>query len=53
MLTHDRSGLMPYRQQDALALVIAGSVGMGFAEITERDRSVHGRDDLGQPDLIG
>jgi len=33
--------------------VIAGAVGVGLAEVACDDRSVDGRDDLGQGDLFG
>jgi hypothetical protein len=43
----------PHGQKDALALVVAGAVGMGFAEVPGRDGPVHRGDDLGQADLLG
>lgn len=53
VLAHVCARLIPDRQEDALALVVAGSVLMGLAEIAERDRTVDGRDDLGETDLGG
>ncbi len=46
------AGLVPDRQQHALALVVAGAVLVGLAEVAERDRAVDGRHDLRQPDLL-
>ena len=43
----------PYRQEDALSLVVARSVLVGLAEVARRDGPVDGRDDLGQRDLLG
>ena len=43
----------PDGQQDALALVVAGPVGVGLAEVAGGDRAVDGGDDLGQRDLLG
>ena len=47
------SHVRPNGEQDALALVVTGSVGVRLAEVTCGDRTVHGRDDLGQADLLG
>ena len=52
MVTHVLTGLFPDRQQDALSLVITGPVGMRFAEVAEGDRTVDGRDDLGQTNVV-
>ena len=49
--THHVAGLLPDREQHALALVVAGAVLVRLAEVAERDRTVDGRQDLGQPDL--
>ena len=38
----------PDGQQDALALVVAGAVGVGLAEVAGGDGAVDGGDDLGQ-----
>ena len=43
----------PDGQQDALALVVAGPVGMGLAEVPGGDGAVDGGDDLGQADVLG
>ena len=43
----------PHGQQDALALVVAGAVGVGLPEVAGGDGPVHGGDDLGQADLLG
>src|SRR5690606_36451286 len=50
---HRLAGLLPDREQHALPLVIAGAVLMRLAEVAERDRPVHRRQDLGQSDLLG
>ena len=43
----------PHGQQDALALVVAGPVLVGDAEVARHDGPVDGRDDLGERDLLG
>ena len=43
----------PDGQQDALAFVVAGPVGMGLAEVSGGDGAVDRRDDLGQADVLG
>ena len=45
--------LVPHREEHALALVVAGPVLVGLAEVADRDRTVDGGDDLGQADLLG
>ena len=50
---HVFAGLVPDAEQHALALVVAGAVLVRLAEVAEGDRSVDGRHDLGQPDLLG
>ena len=40
----------PHRQQHALALVVAGAVLVGLAEVAEGDRAVDGRHDLAEGD---
>lgn len=52
MLAHVIAGLLPDREQDALPLVIAGTVLMRLTEISEGDGTVDGGDDLAQPDLF-
>src|SRR5665213_4521860 len=42
---HVLADVGPHRQQDALALVVAGAVLMGDAEVARHDGSVHGRHD--------
>ncbi len=44
---------LPDREQYALALVIAGSVSVRFAEVAERDRTVNRREDLAQSNRLG
>jgi hypothetical protein len=53
VLAHVIAHVGPDPEQDALALVVTGTVLMGFAEITGGDWSVHGRDDFGQGDGFG
>ena len=43
----------PDGQEDALAFVVAGTIGMGLAEVSGRDGAVNSRDDLGQADVLG
>ena len=52
MMPHVFTGLFPDRQQDALTLVITRSVGMRLAEVAQSDRTVDGRDDLRESDLV-
>ncbi len=42
MATHDVAGVLPDGEQDALALVVARTVLVRFAEVPERDRTVDG-----------
>ena len=51
--SHGLAHLGPHRQQDALPLVVAGPAGVGLAEVAGHDGPVHGRDHLGQGDLLG
>ena len=51
VVAHVLAGLVPDREQHALALVVAGAVLVGLAEVAERDRAVDGRHDLRQADL--
>lgn len=51
MVAHVVPGLFPDGQEDALPLMVAGSVLVGFAEITESDGPVDGRDDLGETNV--
>src|SRR3954467_6307983 len=44
--------LSPHRQQHALALMVAGAVLMGLAEVAGDDGPVHGGDDLPERDLL-
>ena len=44
---------LPDREQYALALVIAGSISVWFAEVSERDWTVNRREDLAQSDRPG
>ena len=45
--------LGPDGEEHALALVVAGSAGVGLAEVAGHDGPVDRRDDLGQGDLLG
>ncbi len=42
----------PHREEDALAFVVTGAVLVGFAEISQRDRTIDGRHDLTEGDLV-
>jgi len=43
----------PDRKKDALTFVVAGAVGVRFAEVAGSDRTVDGSDDLGKLDVLG
>jgi hypothetical protein len=43
----------PYGQEDALAFVVARSVAVGLTEVAGHDRTVDGRHDLGEGDVLG
>lgn len=43
---------VPNGKQHALALVIAGAVGVRLSEVAESDRAIDGSDDLCQMDLV-
>ena len=49
---HVLADVGPDREQHALALVVAGAVGVGLAEVAGHDRAVDGADDLGEADLL-
>lgn len=51
MLAHPLTGLFPDREQDTLSLVVAGTILVRLAEVTEGDRAIDRRDDLGQADI--
>ena len=53
MLTHVVAGLLPNGEQDALTLVVARPVLMGFTEVAEGDGSIDGGDDLVQVYVAG
>ena len=53
VLSHVVAHVGPDAEQHALALVVAGAVLVGFAEVARDDWSVHGGDDLGEGDLFG
>ena len=53
MLTHMVSDVGPHPEQNALALVIAGPVLVGFAKVARVNRAIHGGHDLGQGDRLG
>ena len=52
-LAHVLADVGPDGQQDALALVVAGAVLVGLAEVADHDRAVDRADDLAQGDLGG
>ena len=52
-LAHLLADVGPDGQQHALALVVAGAVGVGLAEVAGGDGAVDGPDDLRQADLVG
>ena len=52
MPAHVLSQFGPDGQKDALALVVAGSVLVGFAEVSRLYRSVDGADDLAERDVV-
>jgi hypothetical protein len=52
VLAHVIADVGPDAQEHALALVVAGAVLVGFAEITGDDRPVNGRNDLGERDAL-
>jgi len=51
VLPHVLAGDIPDCEQHALTLVVAGTVLVGLAEITDRDGAVNGRDDVGHLDV--
>ena len=51
MLAHELAGLVPHGDEHALTFVVAGAVAVGEPEVADGDRSVDGRDDLGQLDV--
>ena len=53
MLAHVFADVGPDGQQHALAFVVAGTVLVGLAEVTDHDRPVDRADDLRQRDLCG
>ena len=53
MFAHVLTRNVPDGEQDALSLVVTRPVLVGLSEITQGDRSVDGRDDLGHPDVCG
>lgn len=53
MFAHVLAGHVPDGEQNALPLVVAGTVLMGLPEIAQGDRSVNRRDDLRDPNLGG
>lgn len=52
MFAHVARRHVPDGEQHALALVVARAALVGLAEVAKSDGPVHGRDDLGQPDLV-
>ena len=53
VLPHALAGIPPHGQEHALALVLAGPVGVGEAEVAGLDRPVDRRHDVGEGDLRG
>ncbi len=53
VLAHVVAHVAPDAEQDALALVVAGAVLVGAAEVADHDRPVDGAHDLAQGDLLG
>ena len=53
MPAHVLADVGPHRQQDALALVLAGPVLVGPPEVAGHDGPVDGAHDLAQRDLLG
>ncbi len=53
MVAHVLADVGPHREQHALALVVAGPVLVGRAEVPGDDRTVHRAHDLAQGDLLG
>ena len=52
MVAHVLADVGPHREQHALALVVAGAILVGQAEIPGHDRAVDGADDLAERDLF-
>jgi len=48
VLSHVITHIGPHAKKDALALVVAGAVTVGLAEVTSDDRAIDGGDDLGE-----
>ena len=53
MLPHVLAHLGPQGEQDALAFVVAGAVGVGLAEVAGHDRALDRAHDLGHRDVSG
>ncbi len=53
MVPHVFSDLGPDGKQRALSLMVACPIGMGFAKITDDDRTIDCADDRAQRDLLG
>ena len=53
MVPHVLAHIGPTVEQNALALVVAGPVLVGWAEVPGHDRAVDGADDLAEGDLLG
>ena len=51
-MAHVLAHICPNGEQNALALVVASAILVGFAEVTRDNRSVDRRDDLGQRDAL-
>jgi len=50
---HVLAHLRPHREQGALAFVVAGTPGMGLAEVPDHDGPVDGRHHLAQREPLG
>lgn len=51
--SHVFADVAPHGEQHALAFVVAGAVGVGVAEVAGLDRSVYGRHDLAESNVLG
>ncbi len=53
MISHVVAHFGPYREQGALALVVAGPVFVGLAKVTRHDWPIDGSDNLTEGQLLG
>jgi hypothetical protein len=52
LFSYPLADVSPDAKQDALALMVTGTVFMRLSKVTGHNRAVYGRDDLGQGDLL-